>query len=354
MLFRSDQYIPDAIILDISLPRMDGWAVMDKLKKNPKTRKILVHFMSAYDKSLEGMKMGAIGYLTKPVSIDNLNAAFKKIEEIISKNIKNLLVVENDEKAKDSIVKLLKTENTVITSVRTGKEALEILKTTGVDCMVMGIEQKDMSSFEMIEKIRDDKMIPYLPIIVYTGRELTEEENMKLRKYAESIIVKGIKSPERLLDEVSLFIHGIEENIPEEKKKTVKIIHSGENIFKNKKLLLVDDDMRNVFALSSALEEKGLKISIAKNGRESLQSLDKEPDVDLVLMDIMMPEMNGYEAMVEIRKQERFKKLPIIALTAKAMPGDRKKCIDVGASDYLAKPVDLDKLLSLLKVWLYG
>ncbi|MEW6088020.1 MAG: response regulator [bacterium] len=350
----ADQYRPDAIILDIGLPRMDGWTVMDKLKKNPRTCNIPVHFMSAYDKSLEGMKMGAIGYLTKPVTIENLNLAFKKIEDIISKNIKNLLIVENDKETKNNIIKLLKTENTVITSVGTGAEAVEVLKTAGIDCMVMGLDLKDISSFKLIEKIRDDKMIPYLPIIVYTGRELTEEEDAKLRKYAESIIVKGVKSPERLLDEAGLFLHRIEENIPEEKKKAIKILQSGENIFKNKKVLLVDDDMRNVFALSSALEERGLKIAIAKNGRESLKCLENEPDIDIVLMDIMMPEMNGYEAIEEIRKQERFKKLPIIALTAKAMPGDRKKCIDVGASDYLAKPVDIDKLLSLLKVWLYG
>ncbi len=352
-LHLADYYKPSAIILDISLPRMDGWTVMERLKDNPETRHIPVHFMSVFDSSLEAMKMGSIGYLTKPVSMEKLNEAFKKIEETISVTMKSLLIVEENEKERNSIVELIGSKDIIITVVGTCQEAYELLKSTSFGCMILDPGLPDMSGFELLKKIRNDKTIPYLPIIIYTGKELSEEEDAKLRKHAESIVIKGIRSPERLLDETVLFLHRVETNLPEEKKKMLRMTYDKETVLKDKKILLVDDDMRNVFALSSILEERGTKVLIGKNGKEALECLDKIPDINLVLMDIMMPEMDGYEATREIRKQERFKKLPIIVFTAKAMRGDRKKCIDAGASDYLAKPIDTDKLLSLLRVWLY-
>ncbi|MFQ5865833.1 MAG: response regulator [bacterium] len=346
-------YKPSAIMLDIGLPGMDGWAVMQRLKENPETRHIPVHFMSASDKTLEAMRMGAIGFLSKPVSMEDLEKTFRKIEEMISKTVKNLLVVEDDENQRNSILELIGNGDVKTLAVGTGTEAYNILKANTVDCMILDLGLSDMSGFELLEKVKKDTNISRLPIIIYTGKELTRQEEEKLRKYAESIIIKGVKSPERLLDETSLFLHRLEADLPEEKKKMLRMVHNKEAILKDKKILLVDDDMRNVFALSNILEENGMQTLIGKNGKEALQCLNRNPNIDLVLMDIMMPEMDGFEAMREIRKQERFRKLPIIALTAKAMKGDRNKCIEAGANDYLSKPIDADKLLSLLRVWLY-
>jgi CheY-like chemotaxis protein/HAMP domain-containing protein len=349
----ANHYKPSAIMLDIGLPGMDGWAVMERLKDNSETRHIPVHFMSASDRTLDAMRMGAIGFLSKPVSLEELEEAFKKIEETISKTVKNLLVVEDDEIQRNSILELIGNGDVKATAVGSGEEAFKILKSNNVDCMILDLGLSDMSGFELLERIRNNTAISKLPIIIYTGKNLTREEEDKLRTYAESIIIKGVKSPERLLDETSLFLHRVEANLSEEKKKMLRMVHDKELILQDKKILLVDDDMRNVFAMASILEEYGVRVLIGKNGKEGLECLNKNPDIDLVLMDIMMPEMDGYEAMGEIRKQQRFKKLPIIALTAKAMKGDRNKCIEAGANDYLAKPIDADKLLSLLRVWLY-
>jgi CheY-like chemotaxis protein/signal transduction histidine kinase/HAMP domain-containing protein len=349
----ANQYKPSAIMLDVGLPRIDGWTVMARLKKNPDTRHIPVYFVSAYDKKLDAMKMGAIGYLTKPVSMEKLNSAFTKIENIISKDIKKLLVVEDDKTMRDSILELIGNGDVSITAIGEGKEAYKLLQSKDFDCMVLDLGLSDISGFDLLEKIKGDKKISDIPIIIYTGKELTKKEETKLRKHSESIIVKGAKSPDRLLDEVSLFLHRVESKLPKEKQEKIRILHEDEDIFENKKILLVDDDVRNIFALSSVLEEKDIKIESAENGKEALEALKNNPDIDLVLMDIMMPEMDGYEAMKEIRKQRQYSKLPIIALTAKAMKGDRQKCIAAGANDYLAKPVNIEKLLSLLQVWLY-
>lgn len=349
----AEEYKPEAIILDIGLPDIDGWTVMEKLKDNSNIRHIPVHFMSASDKSMEAMRMGAIGFLTKPVSMEGLEEAFVRIEEIILKTIKNLLVVEDDEFQRKSIIELIGNNDVHTTAVAGGKEAFELLKTNKFDCMVLDLGLADISGFELLQVIESEKAISHIPIIIYTGREISRQEEAKLTKYAESIIIKGVKSPDRLFDEVTLFLHRIEANLPEEKQKLLRMIHDKEMLFHNKKILLVDDDMRNVFALSNVLEEKGMKVTIGKNGKEGLDLLERNGGFDLVLMDIMMPEMDGYEAMRHIRKNNRFSRLPIIALTAKAMKGDRNKCIEAGASDYLSKPVDPDKLLSLLRVWLY-
>lgn len=345
---------PSAIILDIGLPGIDGYEVMERLKDNTRTRHIPVHFISASDKSMKAMKMGAIGYLTKPVSNNKLDEAFKKIETIISKPIKKVLVVEDDQIMRTSIVKLLGDTNIKIVAVDTGQKAYELLKTEKFDCQILDLGLEDMSGFELLGKIRSDKNIVDLPIIIYTGKDLSKEDEKKLNLYADSIILKGARSFERLLSETTLFLHQIESEMPENKRKILQQLHNREEVLKDKKVLIVDDDMRNVFALSSLLEEKGIKVIAAKNGQDGLAKLAKNTEIDLVLMDIMMPEMDGYEAMREIRKDKKYKKLPIIALTAKAMKEDREKCIAAGANDYLAKPVDTEKLLSLLRVWLYN
>ncbi|MBN2245936.1 MAG: response regulator [Candidatus Aminicenantes bacterium] len=352
-LVLANQFKPSAIILDITLPGIDGWTVMEKLKDNPETWHIPVHFISASEKTIDAMKMGAIGFLTKPVNPKKLNLAFKKIEDTIAKTIKKLLVVEDDEIQRKSIIELIGNGDVKTLSVATGQEALQLLRSDHFDCMILDLGLGDISGFELVEKMKNDPEIPDVPIIIYTGKELTKKEQNQLQKHAESIIIKGVKSPERLLDETTLFLHRVEKNLPEDKQKILRLLHDKEKIFQDKKILVVDDDMRNVFALASILEEKKMKTLIAQNGRESLEILEKNPDIDLVLMDIMMPEMDGYEAIREIRKQKKFQNLPVIAVTAKAMRGDRNKCIEAGANDYLAKPVNTEKLFSLLRVWLY-
>ena len=352
-LHYADYYKPSAIILDIGLPGIDGWTVMERLKDNIELRHIPVHFMSANDSSLDAMRMGAIGYLTKPVSLEKVDDAFTKLEDIISKPMSRLLLVEDDKIHRDSIKALIGNGDVETTAVSTGRRALVELEKGGYDCMVLDLGLEDMSGFDLLEKIRLSETAARVPIIIYTGRDLTREEESELNRYAESIIVKGVKSPERLLDESALFLHRVEANLPEEKRKMLKMVHDKEAVLNSKTVLLVDDDMRNVFALSSILDEHNMDVVIARNGVEALEKLKEVEHVDAILMDIMMPVMDGYEAMREIRKMKAFAKMPIIALTAKAMKGDRSKCIEAGASDYLAKPVNTEKLISILRVWLY-
>ncbi len=349
----ADYYRPGAIILDIRLPDIDGWTVMDRLKDNPRTRHIPVHIISGVDKPEEGMKMGAIGHLTKPVDPDKLDEAFQKIENRISGSVKKLLVVEDNEIERKYIIKLVSSGSVQTTGVGTCKQAYKTLKSDTFDCMILDLGMPDMSGAQFLKELKKDESIVPPPVIVYTGSDLSRAEEDDLQKYAESIIIKGEKSPDRLLDETTLFLHLVESDLPESRKKTRRMTHNKEEIFEDKKILLVDDDMRNIFALSSTLEEKGMHVMAGKNGKEGLECLRSNPEIDLVLMDIMMPEMDGYEAMREIRKEERFRTLPVIALTAKAMKGDREKCIDAGASDYISKPVDTDRLLSIMRVWLY-
>lgn len=352
-LHYADYYKPDAIILDIGLPGIDGWQVMDRLKDNPETRHIPVHFMSGKDKSMEALKMGAIGYLTKPISLEDLEEAFAKIEAYISKPFKKLLVVEDDDNMRKAIVELIDDKDVTITSVPTGVQAIEQLRKNDFDCIILDLGLKDMPGDELLKIIGKKGENSYIPVIIYTGKELSRDEEERLLQYSDRIIIKGVRSPERLLAETTLFLHRVESSLPEEKQQMLRVAHNKEDIMKDKKVLIVDDDMRNVFALSSLLEEKGLKIEVGRNGLEGLAKLEQHRDINLVLMDIMMPEMDGYEAIRRIRKSGKFNKIPVIALTAKAMQGDRDKCIEAGANDYLTKPVDTAKLLSLLRVWLY-
>jgi CheY-like chemotaxis protein/CHASE3 domain sensor protein len=348
------QYLPDAIILDIQLPVMDGWAILGELKSSSATRHIPVHVISVIDDMKQGLMMGAIAYLKKPSSKDSLDKAFSHIESYTENQLKRLLIVEDDEIQRKAIIELIGHDDVAITAVSTGSEALNELHSQRYDCMVLDLMLTDMTGFELLDQIRDDQYLNDLPIIIYTGKELDSKEEMKLRKYAESIIIKDVKSPERLLDETTLFLHRVEANLPEDKRRILQKLHNKETLFEGKKILLVDDDIRNVFALSSVLEGYRMDVTFAENGREALEILDKNPEIDLVLMDMMMPEMDGYEAMTRIRQIPRFEKLPIIALTAKAMKDDRGKCIEAGASDYVKKPIQTDQLLSLMRVWLYS
>ncbi len=347
------QYTPHAIILDVGLPGMDGWMVMEKLKNNPDTHHIPVHFISVYDQSHEAVKLGATGYLTKPLTLEKLHAAFDTIEHVLSETIKKLLIVEHDEPTRQGLFELLSGADVDIMTAQTGAAAYTLLKTGEFDCLVLDLDLADISGFELLEKIRSDAAMSHLPIIVCTVKDLTKEEEIRLEKQAERIIIKGVQSQERLVDEVTLFLHRVEADLPETQQQQLRMIHGKEAVLRERTILIVDDDMRNVFALSSILEENGMHVLVGEHGKKAMELLDQHPKVDLVLMDIMMPEMDGYEAMRRIRKQPRFKNLPIIALTAKAMKGDRQKCLDAGANDYLSKPVDTDKLLSLLQVWLY-
>ncbi|MBN2752260.1 MAG: response regulator, partial [Rhodospirillaceae bacterium] len=349
----ADYYHPSAIILDIGLPGIDGWEVMARLKDNPETRHIPVHFISGDDNALDGLRMGAVGFLTKPISVERVEEAFSKIEEVIDKPVSSLIVVEDDPVQAEAIRQLIGNGDVISTIANSGTKALSTLSQSSFDCMILDLGLKDMSGFDLLERLRDIPHCARMPIIIYTGRELSKSEEEQLQRHADSIIIKGVRSPERLVDESALFLHRVEATLPERQRAMIRMMHDRDAALKDRTILLVDDDMRNVFALSSVLEDKGLSVVIARDGRESLTRLAENPAIDLVLMDIMMPEMDGYEAIREIRKIRDHAKLPIIALTAKAMKGDRNKCVEAGASDYLAKPVDTEKLLSLLRVWLY-
>ncbi|GIP34073.1 response regulator [Paenibacillus sp. J2TS4] len=347
------KYQPDAIILDIQLPVVDGWSVLNRLKDSSETRHIPVHVMSVVDESQQGLTMGAIAYLKKPASKERLDEAFTHIQTFLEKKLKHLLIVEEDEELRRSLVDLIGYEDVQITALSSGQEALRELDNRHYDCMVLDLGLSEMSGFDLLEAIRNKDQWKQLPIIIYTGKELDKSDEIRLKKYAESIIIKNVKSPERLFDETALFLHRVEANLPEDKRQLLEELHNKESAFEGKNILLVDDDIRNVFALSSVLESFHMNVSFAENGVEALQVLEQKPEIDLILMDIMMPEMDGYETMRQIRSQLRFEKLPIIALTAKAMRDDRNKCIEAGASDYIIKPINTDQLLSLLKVWLY-
>ena len=344
-------YKVDAIVLDLYLPGMSGWELLDILKDSPETRHIPVHIMSASDEDIDVFKRGAMGFLTKPISQENLDNAFQKIEQFIAQKVKSLLLVEDDENLRKSVHKLLEGSDVSITEAGNGKTTLEKLASQRFDCMILDLILPDMSGFDLLSRLDADDTLFKCPVIVYTGKELTEEENSQLLKYTDSVIVKGVKSPERLLDETALFLHRVIANLSEEKQLTIQRLHNGETVLVNKEVLVVDDDTRNAFALSKLLASKGIKVQIAVSGQKALELLDEAP-VDLVLMDIMMPGMDGYEVIRRIRGQGRFRKLPILALTAKAMKGDREKCIAAGANDYLSKPFNADHLFSMLRVWL--
>jgi CheY-like chemotaxis protein len=347
---------PDAITLDIDMPGMDGLEVLDRLKRDPETRHVPVHIISGVEEKREGLKAGAIAFLAKPVSKEALDAAFARISAFLDTVPKSLLVVEDNETQRQSIVELIAHDDVEITAVGSPEEALAKLQEKHFDCMVLDLGLRagsDMSGFDLLEKVKSDPDNHDLPIIIYTGKELSPEDETKIKKYAETIIVKDVKSPERLLDETALFLHRIEARLPEQKRKMLEQLHDADSVVAGKSVLVVDDDVRNIFSLTSMLEDHGMIVRFAENGKQAIEQLKKDADVDVVLMDIMMPEMDGYETTRAIRGMDQFKTLPIIALTAKAMKGDREKTIAAGASDYITKPVDTEQLMSLLRVWLY-
>jgi CheY-like chemotaxis protein len=353
----AERHVPSAILLDMNLPDDSGLRLLEQLKRTPRTRHIPVHVISVADYTQQALELGAIGYELKPVKREQLVQAFEKLEHRLDQKVRRVLVVEDVDAQRESIVLLLSGDDVAVTSVTTGSDALRELQTKSFDCVVLDLKLPDMSGYELLDKMVESEAFSFPPVIVYTGRALTRDEEQRLRRYASSIVIKGARSPERLLDEVTLFLHQVESQLPPERRRVLEQVRNRESLFEGRRILLAEDDVRNVFALSSLLEPKGAKLEIARNGREALEMLERAPPdgdggVDLVLMDIMMPEMDGLTAIRHIRERPEWKKLPVIALTAKAMPDDRENCLRAGANDYVAKPLDVDRLLSLIRVWM--
>ena len=347
----AERHRPSAIVLDVGLPDRSGLSVLDVLKHSPTTRHIPVHMVSVDDYAQSALEMGALAYAFKPVKREELVEAFRRLEAKFTQKLRRVLVVEDDAVHRDSTCRLLAGDDVETVAVGTAAAALSELAGSKFDCMVLDLSLPDRSGFELLEEMTDGATPPP-PVIVYTGRSLSREEEQTLRRFATSIIIKGARSPERLLDEVTLFLHQVEADLPPDQQRMLKAARQRDAVFERRRVLIVEDDVRNIFALSSVLEPRGAKVEIARNGREALDHLRDKPGVDLVLMDVMMPEMDGLEAMREIRKQPELARLPIIALTAKAMLDDRENCLAAGANDYIAKPLDVDKLLSLARVWM--
>ncbi|MCL7714769.1 response regulator [Stenotrophomonas sp. CPCC 101365] len=337
------RYRPTGILLDVMLPGMDGWSVLQHLKHDPATAAIPVHFISAVDEAAKGVALGAVGYLTKPVDRKALIAAFDHLLEVAGKIVRKLLLVDDDDDSRLALTRLLQADNVEIDQVASGEEALARIASHSYDCIVLDLNLGGISGIEFLEKAANLVAVP--PVVIYSAQELSREDSLQLRQYTDSIVIKGKRSPERLLDEVSLFLHSIG-------SRGAGATPTDDTQLAGRTLLLVDDDMRNLFALSKSLRARGMTVVLAQDGYKALQQLQENAGIELVLMDIMMPGMDGYETIREIRKQPRWGSLPIIAVTAKAMHGDRDKCLDAGANDYLAKPVDLDRLLSMMRVWL--
>ncbi|KPB73931.1 MULTISPECIES: response regulator [Pseudomonas syringae group] len=348
----ASRYTPDAILLDMRLPDHSGLTVLQRLKELAPTRHIPVHVISVEDRQEAALHMGAIGYAVKPTTREELKDVFAKLEAKLTQKVKRILLVEDDDLQRDSIARLIGDDDIEITAVGFAQQALDLLRDHIYDCMIIDLKLPDMLGNELLKRMSTEDICAFPPVIVYTGRNMTRDEEAELMKYSRSIIIKGARSPERLLDEVTLFLHKVESQLSSERQKMLKTARSRDKVFEARKILVVDDDVRNIFALTSALEHKGAVVEIARNGLEAIAKLNEVEDIDLVLMDVMMPEMDGYEATIEIRKDPRWRKLPIIAVTAKAMKDDQERCLQAGSNDYLAKPIDLDRLFSLIRVWL--
>ncbi|MFK3737071.1 hybrid sensor histidine kinase/response regulator [Massilia sp. TN1-12] len=346
-------YLPSAILLDIDLPDIDGLTVLDRLKRDPSTRHIPVHVISALRERERALRQGAISYLNKPVDRDMLQEEFKRIQKFLMGGKRSLLVVEDDPAQREAIVSLIGAADVHIVMAEDGKSALQALASDQFDCMVLDLTLPDVSGFDLLDQIGKQPQLRDLPIVIYTAQELSRKEVTKLKRYAKTIVVKDARSPERLLDETALFLHRSQASLPEVQRRMLEEIHALDGGLAGRKVLIVDDDLRNIFALSSLLERQQMQVLFAENGRDGIEVLEKDPSIEIVLMDIMMPEMDGYDTMRAIRRIPKFKSLPIITLTAKAMKGDRDKCIAAGASDYITKPVDVAQLLSMMRVWLH-
>ncbi|MEO5912842.1 MAG: response regulator [Luteolibacter sp.] len=353
----SQQYVPSAIVLDVGLPDNSGLIVLERLKADSRTRHIPVHVVSAGDYSKTAIALGAVGYMLKPVKREQLAEAFRNLETRLTQKMRRVLVVEDDPVQVEAMRDLLGSRDVDAVCAQTAAECLEKLSTSTFDCMVLDLSLPDASGFSLLETLSTEDSYSFPPVIVYTGRELAPEEEQRLRRYSKSIIIKGAKSPERLLDEVSLFLHQVVSDLPLEKQRMIEKSNNRDAALEGRRILVVEDDVRNIFALTSLLEGRGVTLRIARNGLEAIAALESTlanpaEQIDLVLMDIMMPEMDGITAMKEIRKRREWGKLPIIALTAKAMRTDQEQCLQAGANDYLSKPLDVEKLLSLIRVWM--
>ncbi|HEV7404462.1 MAG TPA: response regulator, partial [Chthoniobacteraceae bacterium] len=347
------QFRPAAISLDIFLPDMLGWTVLNQLKLDPATRHIPVQIVTLEEERQHGLAHGAFSYLIKSSTTEGLEAAFDKIKDFTTPRRKRLLVVEDNDIERESIIELLGYQDIDLKAVSTGAEALEAMLDEPFDCVVLDLRLPDMSGFELLDRVQDEPALNDVPVVVFTGKELTGDEEHRIKTMAKSIVLKDVQSPERLLDETALFLHRVVTDLPPEKQAMLERLHGSTEVLHGRKVLVVDDDARNIFALTSLLESQDMEVISATNGRQAIDLIKSTPDLSMVLMDIMMPEMDGYETMREIRKAQEFRTLPMLALTAKAMKGDREKCLDAGASDYIAKPVNTDQLLSLMRVWLF-
>ncbi|HEU4799405.1 MAG TPA: response regulator, partial [Gemmatimonadales bacterium] len=347
------EYMPTAVTLDLRLPDADGWTILDRLKHDPATRHIPVHVISVEENWQRGLRLGAIDFLTKPASRDSIATSLRSLTDFVDRPVKRLLVVEDDEAQRDSITTLLAGDDIETTAVGTGAEALDALQARHFDCMVLDLGLPDMTGFQLVKRVKSEVGLRRLPTVVYTGKSLSRTEETELRRLAESVVIKDARSPERLLDDTSLFLHRAPAGLPPSRRRMLEQLRQRDPALAGRSVLIVDDDVRNIFALTTLLERNGMQVVHAESGAEGLQRLDEVPGIDIVLMDVMMPEMDGYETTRAIREQPKFRQLPVIAVTAKAMKGDREKSIEAGAVDYIAKPVDTDQLLSLLRVWLH-
>lgn len=347
------EFQPTAVSLDVFLPDMLGWTVLNHFKQDPQTRHIPIQMLTLDEDKQHGLARGAFAYVTKPATPKQLDTAFARIKEYTMPHRKRLLVVEDNPAEQLSIRELLGYDDIDVELASTGAQALAAIDEQPFDCVVLDLRLPDMSGFEILERFRDTPSLSHLPVVVFTGKDLSPEEDARLHVLARSVVVKGVESPERLLDETALFLHRTVTDLPPEKQKMLDLLHHSDEALVGKKVLVVDDDVRNIFALSSVLERRGMTVLTAGTGREAIATLESTPDVAIVLMDIMMPDMDGYETMQIIRRNPSFRRLPIVALTAKAMKGDREKCLEAGASEYLAKPVNTEQLLSALRMWFH-
>jgi CheY-like chemotaxis protein len=347
------KYKPTAVSLDVFLPDMLGWTVLNQLKRNPETRHIPVQILTIEEERQYGLERGAFSFMTKTVTTEGLEVAFDRLKSFTTSRLRRLLVVEDDPAEQLSVSELLGHTDVEITTAVSGAEALQRLRDGLFDCVVLDLKLPDMTGFELLAEVQKEPKLRETPIIVFTGRDLSEGEETELRKKAKSIVLKGVRSPERLLDETALFLHRVIADLPAAKQLMIENLHESDEPLHGRKVLVVDDDIRNIFALNSLLERHNMEVITATNGQEAIHLVESTDDLSLVLMDVMMPEMDGYETMRRIRSKPQYRLLPIIALTAKAMKGDREKCLEAGASDYVAKPVNTDQLLSLVRMWLH-
>jgi CheY-like chemotaxis protein len=347
------EFHPTAVSLDVFLPDMLGWTVLNHLKQDPATRHIPVQMLTLDEDRHHGLTRGAFAFVTKPTTPEGLESALARIKQYTAPRRKRLLVVEDNPAEQLSIRELLGHDDIDVSIAASGAEALSAVKEQPFDCVVLDLRLPDMTGFDILERLGETPDLNDLPVVVFTGKELSPEEDARLHALARSVVVKGVESPERLLDETALFLHRVVADLPAEKQRMLDRLHRSDDALVGKKVLVVDDDVRNIFALSSVLERRGMTVLTAGTGREAIATLQSTPEIAIVLMDIMMPEMDGYETMQVIRQNPLFRRLPIIALTAKAMKGDREKCLEAGASEYLAKPVNTEQLLSGLRVWLH-